>query len=319
MKPFVSICIPVFKTEQFLEEALQSVAEQTFKNFEIVIVNDGSTNTNIEGLSCKKIIKNFKKKSKIKINYIEHIKNKGLVEARRSALYETVGEYVFFFDSDDLLTPNCIQDLVCVAQKENYDVVQGSFVTFPNENARKIANYCGLINQNEIFRKWLIEKKYSAYLWAKLIKREILLEAFNLIPLVFCNVGEDFLIWFFITRFAYSYFGIENIVYKYRQTSGMTSKKIINNEEQIKMIASTASVFSIIYNWLNEQKELGKNPLQDDELKAIYENSYKMLNNNLIQLEHNVVPELKEKAYQIMCEFWGTNFVNKVEEARKKS
>ena len=205
MKPFVSICIPVYSTEQFLEEALQSVCEQAFKYIEIVVVNDGSTGANSEGLSCKKIIKSFKKKSKIKINYIEHIKNNGLVEARRSALYEAVGEYVFFFDSDDLLTPNCIQDLVCVAQKENYDVVQGSFVTFPNENARKIANYCGLINQNEIFSKWLIEKKYSAYLWAKLIKREILLEAFNLIPPVFCNVGEDFLIWFFTACFDFAF------------------------------------------------------------------------------------------------------------------
>ena len=54
MKPYVSICIPVFKTEELLEEALQSVAEQTFKNFEIVVVNDGSTNTNSEGFSCKK-------------------------------------------------------------------------------------------------------------------------------------------------------------------------------------------------------------------------------------------------------------------------
>ena len=46
MKPFVSICIPVFKTEQFLEEALQSVASQTFKQIEIILVNDASSQTN---------------------------------------------------------------------------------------------------------------------------------------------------------------------------------------------------------------------------------------------------------------------------------
>ena len=56
MKPFVSICIPVFKTEQFLEEALQSVASQTFKQIEIILVNDASSKTNENGLSCKEIV-----------------------------------------------------------------------------------------------------------------------------------------------------------------------------------------------------------------------------------------------------------------------
>ena len=154
-------------------------------------------------------------------------------------------------------------------------------------------------------------------MWAKLIKREILLEAFDLIPPVFCNVGEDFLIWFFVTRFANSFFGLENVVYKYRQNSGMTSCKIIDNEEHIKMIASTASVFAIIYNWVNEQKSVGKNPLSQDEFQVIYDSSCKILMNNLIQLEQNVIPKLKERAYQIMCDFWGKDFVDKIEKLRK--
>lgn len=317
MKPFISVCVPVFNTEEYLEEALESINKQTFKNFEVIIVNDGSSNINNKGLSCKKIVKNFKKKSKIKTKYIEHSVNKGLVEARRSALYEAKGEYIFFFDSDDLLTPNCIQDLVNVVQVENYDVVQGSFEMFPSERKRQIPNFYGLLQGDEIFRNWLVKKKISSFLWAKLIKREILLEAFDLIPPVFCNVGEDFLIWFFVTRFANSFFGMENVVYKYRQNSGMTSRKIINNEEHIKMIASTASVFAIIYNWLNEQKNVGTNLLSQEELQVIYDTSCKMLRNNLLQIEENVIPELKDCAYQIMCDFWGKDFVDKVEELRK--
>ena len=66
MKPFVSICIPVFKTEQFLEEALQSVVSQTFKQIEIILVNDASSQTNENGLSCKEIVTQFKKKNKTK-------------------------------------------------------------------------------------------------------------------------------------------------------------------------------------------------------------------------------------------------------------
>lgn len=317
MKPFISVCIPVFKTEEFLQEALQSICVQTFKNLEVIVVNDGSSNINNKGLSCKKIVKNFKKKSKIKTTYIEHSINKGLVEARRSALYEAKGEYIFFFDSDDLLTPNCIQDLVNVVQVENYDIVQGSFELFPAEMKRQIPKFYGLLQGDEIFENWLIEKKISSFLWAKLIKREILLEAFDLIPPVFCNVGEDFLIWFFVTRFANSFFGLENVVYKYRQNSGMTSCKIIDNEEHIKMIASTASVFAIIYNWVNEQTSVGKNPLSQDEFQVIYDSSCKILMNNLIQLEQNVIPELKERAYQIMCDFWGKDFVDKIEKLRK--
>ena len=161
MKPFVSICIPVFKTEQFLQEALESVAMQTFKQIEIIIVNDASPAINENGLSCKEIVKKFKRKNKIKITYIEHKKNKSLVEARRTALYEASGEYVFFFDSDDLLTQNCICDLVNYVQKEQYDIVQGGFVTFPIETSKTIANYYGFLKDNEIFRSWIVEKKSS--------------------------------------------------------------------------------------------------------------------------------------------------------------
>ena len=85
------------------------------------------------------------------------------------------------------------------------------------------------------------------------------------------------------------------------------------------MIASTASVFTIIYTWINEQKAEEKLPLQQDELQAIYEHSYKMLSNNLIQIENTVIPELKELAHQIMCEYWGTDFVNKIENLQKNS
>ena len=118
MKPFVSICIPVFKTEELLEEALQSVlqndVEHASKNVEVIIVNDGSTSTNLQGLSCKQIVKKFKKNTKIKINYIEHSQNMGLVEVRRSALYQAKGEYILLLNSDTEVEGNCLEE--CLKQ-----------------------------------------------------------------------------------------------------------------------------------------------------------------------------------------------------------
>ena len=70
-------------------------------------------------------------------------------------------------------------------------------------------------------------------------------------------------------------------------------------------------------HWLKEQKLEEKNILQRDEIQAVYEYSYIMLENNLSQMEQYVVPELKEKSYQIMCDFWGKDFVDKIEKLRK--
>ena len=129
-KPLVSVCIPVYNSEPYLMRCLESVAAQDFPGAktEIIIVNDASCGTDADGNDCAAIVKSFKKQHKRNIKLFCHTRNKGLVEARRTAICEAEGEYICIVDSDDWLTPGALRLLYEAAQNTGADIVQGKAV-----------------------------------------------------------------------------------------------------------------------------------------------------------------------------------------------
>ena len=97
----VSVIIPVYNVQQYLAECLQSVCDQTYRSFEVICINDGSTDRSVE------ILEAFKSKMGAKCRIINK-KNEGLGPARNTGIEASTGYYVYFLDSDDILTPNGI-------------------------------------------------------------------------------------------------------------------------------------------------------------------------------------------------------------------
>jgi glycosyltransferase involved in cell wall biosynthesis len=114
-KPKVSVIVPVYNTEKYLPDCLDSIINQTFKDIEIICINDGSTDNSVEILE-----KYTKKDSRIKV--ITQ-KNQGLSGARNTGTKNAQGEYLQFVDSDDLLELNAIEVLYKRAKKDNLDMV----------------------------------------------------------------------------------------------------------------------------------------------------------------------------------------------------
>lgn len=111
----ISVIIPVYNAAPFLEEAMASLFNQTFKDFEMVCVNDGSKDNSLE------ILENFAKKdNRIKLINQE---NAGCGAARNRALDEAEGDYIYFFDPDDLILPNTFEDLYNNAVNNGSDLV----------------------------------------------------------------------------------------------------------------------------------------------------------------------------------------------------
>ncbi len=110
--PLISVCIPLYDTEPFLAQRLHSIAVQDFADFEVVIVSDASRGKDDKGHNAKKIIsiahkeaEKIRKASSLKsvyVNYIEHDENRGLIEARRTLIYESRAQYITMLDSDDV-------------------------------------------------------------------------------------------------------------------------------------------------------------------------------------------------------------------------
>lgn len=138
--PLVSIVIPVYNRSKTIRRAILSVSNQAYKNIELIIVDDASTD------NTPKIIKNYINKNKtLTITYLRVKKNMGVVSARAEGIKRAKGEYIAFLDSDDELTPNSISDRISVSlnSKDINTVIYGDIIM--NGEIRKFVQKKGYI------------------------------------------------------------------------------------------------------------------------------------------------------------------------------
>ena len=144
--PYISICIPAYNMEKYLEKAILSLISQTFQNFEIIIVNDNS-NDNTQ-IIIKKLQKEFKG-----IKVINHNKNLGVYCSRIDATLNSNGKYILFIDPDDMiLNPYLFEELFDYNLKYNLDMIEFS-VFHKKENEKRI--YRKLLNKHLLNHKKL--------------------------------------------------------------------------------------------------------------------------------------------------------------------
>lgn len=115
--PLVSICIPAYRAEKYLEETLRSVAEQTFADWELIVTEDGSKDRTEE------IVRRFAETLPQSVRYTRHEKNQGLPATRNTGISSAGGRWIAFLDSDDLWRPDHLAALVSTARETECDLV----------------------------------------------------------------------------------------------------------------------------------------------------------------------------------------------------
>ena len=169
--PKVSVIIPVYNEKQYLSETLESVINQTYKNLEIVVVDDGSDDGS-EKISDEYAIKD----NRIRVI---HKKNEGLSAARNAGLDNIKGEYVTFIDSDDIYHPDMIKKMLEAIILKDADCVICQYIFLKekqNINFKKISakkkNKEKLYSREEAL-KAISERKINIYAWNKFYKRKL--------------------------------------------------------------------------------------------------------------------------------------------------
>ena len=170
----LSIIIPVYNTEKLLKRCLDRLLEQTYKNIEIIVVNDASTD------NSKTIIKDYQKKDN-RIIYLEHTENKGLFCTRIDGFKKSTGEYVAFLDSDDYVSIDFYRTLMVNIQENDSDIAMGKTIIEDSNGNKNIINLFDckhhfVLKDQEIFDKLLKQKGLSydwQTVWNKVYKREI--------------------------------------------------------------------------------------------------------------------------------------------------
>ncbi|MBQ7417202.1 MAG: glycosyltransferase family 2 protein [Acidaminococcaceae bacterium] len=162
MKKLASIIIPVYNVEPFLRKCLDSVINQTYENIEILIVDDGSTD------QSGKICNDYSVDSRVTVF---HQVNGGLSAARNTALNHANGEYLFFVDSDDFVSPTFVSDAVTVLEKEDSDIVIFNYTEAGMTNEEKnVYSKIANLTAYEIKQK-IISDDIGNYVWNKAYRK----------------------------------------------------------------------------------------------------------------------------------------------------
>ena len=172
-RPQVSILVPVYNAEKFLRECLDSIINQTYRNLQIVLINDGSTDTSWE------IMKEYAgKDSRIEIYNQD---NRGVAQTRKNLLDKAIGNFVLFVDSDDWIKLNTIEFVMAEQAKGDYDMV--SFATVDSTDK---SDY--VYSQSDAIREFLYHRKFNGSLWNKATRRA-LFDGLSFDPSI--SYGED--------------------------------------------------------------------------------------------------------------------------------
>ena len=168
MKKKVSVIIPAYNAEKYIEECIVSIINQTYKNIEIIVVNDGSEDNTMN------IVNALKEKDNRII--IINQKNGGVSIARNNGFNNSTGEYIIFVDADDSLENTMIQTLVFNIEKYNADIAICGFKKIYSSGKQenpKILKVEKVFNKIDALRAFFEGKYFGISLWDKLIKRDL--------------------------------------------------------------------------------------------------------------------------------------------------
>lgn len=181
----VSVVVPIYKVEDYVEACIKSVEKQDYPNWELILVDDGSPDKSGEICDiCSS------RNSKIKVI---HQENQGVSAARRNGLLSCSGKWVFFLDGDDMLTPNSLSTLVSYCEEYGLDLCIGGFDILTSKGSinRGDKGRFRIVN-NEDYINGVSECRFMMALWGKLYKREVLLKTNIIIERSITN-NEDYM------------------------------------------------------------------------------------------------------------------------------
>ena len=164
-KDKVSVIVPVYKVEEYLTPCVNSIVNQTYRNLEIILVDDGSPDT------CPQLCDQLKENDK-RIKVI-HKKNGGLSDARNCGLEHCTGEYVLYVDSDDLIDYDLIENLVLLIRSNNADIAVSTFRFSNGDDFSKPRLSKQVICGDSIDMLDIVYQNGLWQAWAKLIKVDI--------------------------------------------------------------------------------------------------------------------------------------------------
>ena len=243
--PKVSVIVPIYNVEKYLEKCINSLLSQTLEDIQIILVNDGSKD------NSGNIAKEYEKNNKDRVIYVEK-ENGGLSDARNYGLKYATGNFIAFLDSDDYIEKNAYEEMYNKAIEENADYVECDFIwEFPNKirvdkqypykNKKEMLSFVRVVAWNKLIKRQLITDNNLEF--PKGLRYEDVEFTYKLIP--------------FINKFAY----VDKPFIHYVQREGSIAN--VQNER-------TAEIFTVLDNVIEFYKKNNIYEEYRDELEYNY-------------------------------------------------
>ena len=285
----ISIIVPVYNVESYITRCFNSIKEQDYtNNLECIFIDDCGTDNSIEIL--KKLIENYE--GNIEFRILSHNINRGLSAARNTGIANSKGNYLYFLDSDDEITSNCISSFIAILNKyPNVDLIQGNIV--PNDNTKWLYFTQDTFPEYSDDKSWITINfldNVPVTSWNKLIKKDFILK--NKLYFKEGIIHEDF------HWKLFSYNKINSIAFNYNETYNYELRKesIVTSKFKDK---SYQSFTTIIMEYLTSEHVIITYSL----CKAIFydwllvnKNEYKILKepNIYLQLRNKMLKQIRE-------------------------
>ena len=257
MQPMVSIIVPIYNAEQYLRRCVDSILNQEYTDYELLLVNDGSTDAS--GDICEEY-----GDQDPRVIVIQK-ENTGVSDSRNRALDRARGKYLQFLDSDDWITPDATRLFVRAAEEYGCDMVISDFYRVVGERLSPKGDIEeeGVLTREE-FAAHMMENPadfYYGVLWNKLYRRDIV-EEHKLRMDTDISWCEDFMFNLEYIRYAKVFYALHAPIYYYVKRKGSLASQGINISKTVKMKLNVFEYYNNFYKHVLEEEDYEKNRLQ---------------------------------------------------------
>ena len=253
--PLVTIAVPVYRVEPFIERCARSLFEQTYDNLEFVFVDDATPDNSIQVL--ERVILDYPERAP-HVRILHHEANRGLVQTRNTLVENAKGDFICHVDSDDWMELNAVELLVSRQLETGADIITGN-AYIHNENGKGVYRSGGWNLDKETMLEKLLKGELSVELWRKLISRKLYVEH-EVKGDTDISYLEDYLVFPRLVYFAESVAGIENYIYHYDYRNSQSLMHVASRDFRLYM-QSYVAVFSRLTDFFADKENRWKDAL----------------------------------------------------------
>ena len=301
----ISVIIPVYNTEEYLQQCLDSVLEQTLSDIEVICVDDCSTDRSYE------IMQSYHNRDeRVKIFHFDEPKS--ALQARKLGVMEATGEYILFLDADDYLEQDACLKVYTQIVKENVEILHFSSrvincANLPqsriDSNQRLLAPCQKLITGENIFEACFLKKEFFITLWNKLFCAKLCKKAFGYMEDLYLPKAQDLYSFFIIAYFAQSYKGwVSEPLHNYCLGRGVVGSSVMNLDK-FERYCTQSHVADALTTFCDKEF------LSEDHRSVIDRYRTQWLDECVNIWKKQIAKEIAPQAWKILCSYWGTDQV----------